>query len=302
MGRVLPLSTISVEGAKAWAAAGRHMDVRGHRIFVRTGGPEGAPPLLLLHGFPTSSLDWAPVWDTLAREHRLIAFDFLGFGFSDKPRRHVYDVMEQANIAEAVAAAHGVAAPHLLAHDYGVSVAQELLARTREGGRLAVRSCCFLNGGLIPDSHRPRAIQRLLASPIGALVVMLLSRKGFARSFSAVFAPKTRPSPAELDGYWAAMTHQDGHRLGHKLIRYMADRRKHRARWVAVLEHPLVPLALINGSLDPVSGAHLADAVGALNPLIPITRLDDAGHYPQVEAPGRVLEAYHQFRASLAAW
>ncbi|HVG64066.1 MAG TPA: alpha/beta hydrolase [Hyalangium sp.] len=297
----MTLSTISVEGARAWAAAGRHMDVRGHRIFVRTGGSESAPPLLLLHGFPTSSLDWAPVWNELAREHRLIAFDFLGFGFSDKPRHHVYDLMEQASIAEAVAAAHGAPAPHLLAHDYGVSVAQELLARAREGGPLAVRSCCFLNGGLIPESHRARFIQRLLASPLGVLVAMLISQKRFAESFSAVFAPATRPSQAELDGYWAAMTHQNGHRLGHKQIRYMEDRRKHRARWVGVLEHPLVPIALINGSVDPVSGVHLADAVATLNPLIPITRLDDVGHYPQVEAPERVLEAYRMFRASLVA-
>lgn len=293
--------TISTEGAQAWAAAGRHIDVRGHRIFVRTGGSEGAPPLLLLHGFPTSSLDWAPIWDALALEHRLVAFDFLGFGFSDKPRRHVYELMEQANIAEEVAIAHGMTAPHLLAHDYGVSVAQELLARTRDAGRLSVRSCCFLNGGLIPGSHRPRAIQKLLASPIGALVARLTSRRLFAASFSEIFAPTTRPSEAELDGYWAVMRHQNGHQLGHKLIGYMADRRKHRERWVSVLEHPPVPIALVNGSLDPVSGAHLADAVQALNPALPITRLEDVGHYPQVEAPGRTLEAFRAFRASLAA-
>jgi pimeloyl-ACP methyl ester carboxylesterase len=67
-----------------------------------------------------------------------------------------------------------------------------------------------------------------------------------------------------------------------------------------VLEHQLVPITLINGSLDPVSGAHLADAVGKLNPSIPITRLPTVGHYPQVEAPERVLEAYSLFRASLA--
>jgi pimeloyl-ACP methyl ester carboxylesterase len=156
-----------------------------------------------------------------------------------------------------------------------------------------------LNGGLLPESHRPRFIQRLLASPLGVLVARLISRKRFAKSFSAVFAPATRPSQAELDGYWAAMTHQNGHVLGHKLIRYMEDRRKHRTRWVAVLEHPLVPTALINGSVDPVSGTHLADAVAKLNPSLLITRLDDVGHYPQVEAPERVLEAYRTFRASL---
>jgi pimeloyl-ACP methyl ester carboxylesterase len=81
----------------------------------------------------------------------------------------------------------------------------------------------------------------------------------------------------------------------------MADRRKHRARWMSALEHPPVPIALINGSLDPVSGVHLADAVQALNPLLPITRFVDVGHYPQVEAPGRTLAAFRAFRASLAA-
>lgn len=293
--------TISTEGAKRWEAAGRYLDVGGHRIFVRSEGPKDAPPLLLLHGFPTSSLDWAPVWDALAREHRLIAFDFLGFGFSDKPRDHRYTLMEQATLAEAVALEHGASEPHLLAHDYGVSVGQELLARTREGGRLTVRSCCFLNGGLLPESHRPRTIQKLLASPIGALVARLTSRRLFEKSFSAVFAPATKPSGAELDGYWAAMTRQRGHQLSHRLIRYMADRREHRARWVSVLSHPPGPIALINGSVDPVSGAHLADAVQALNPSLPITRLDGVGHYPQVEAADRVLSAYRSFRDSLSA-
>lgn len=290
---------ISVDGAREWLADGHMIDVWNRRIFVRTAGPTDAPPLLLLHGFPTSSLDWAPIWTDLARGHRLIAFDFLGFGFSDKPRKHQYNLIEQANIARAVATAEGVSAVHLLAHDYGVSVGQELLARMHTGGRLEILSCCFLNGGLLPESHRPRPIQRLLAGRFGWLFARLFNKKRFARSFSAVFGPSTRPDKGEIDGFWNVIRYHNGNRLMHRLIHYMADRRKYQDRWRAVLVDPPAPIALINGSLDPVSGRHLADAVAALNPAIPITHLADIGHYPQVEAPDRVIAAYRAFLSGI---
>lgn len=53
---------------------------------------------------------------------------------------------------------------HVLAHDYGDSVAQELLARHYEG-RFHMASCVFLNGGLFPETHRPALVQKLLLSP-----------------------------------------------------------------------------------------------------------------------------------------
>ena len=59
---------------------------------------------------------------------RLIAPDLLGFGRSAKPSRHDYRIGEQADICAAVMAEAGVGRCHVLAHDYGDTVAQELLA------------------------------------------------------------------------------------------------------------------------------------------------------------------------------
>src|SRR5262249_35839405 len=157
----------------AWHTAGQDIAWRGHRIFYREQGD--GEPLLLLHGFPTSSWDWRHVWDELARSYRVIAIDYLRFGFSDKPADGPYSVFAYADQGEAVLAQLGVARGHGLAHDLGDTVAQELLARERErgggvGGLARLASVCLLNGGIFPELHRPRPIQRLLDSPIGFAV------------------------------------------------------------------------------------------------------------------------------------
>src|SRR5205807_8250945 len=91
------------------------------------------PAMTLLHGFPSSSHDWAKVAPALAERHALLLCDFLGFGASDKPSEHVYSLLEQADLVEALWAREGIASTRLVAHDYAVSVTQELLARDSEG-------------------------------------------------------------------------------------------------------------------------------------------------------------------------
>ncbi len=291
---------ITKQSAEQWRQDGTLIDWRGHQIFVRTGGDENAPPLLLLHGFPTSCLDWLPIWEALTSHNHVVAFDFLGFGYSDKPTRHVYDLQEQSDLAAGLAAKHFTGDFHVLAHDYGVSVGQELLARSREHQLSGhVLSCAFLNGGLLPALHRARPIQKLLAGPLGGLFVRLQNRSRFGKSFGEVFGQDTKPSDAELDGFWQVITTHRGQFVMHKLLRYMADRRTYGARWEAVLKEPPCPVALINGTQDPVSGGHLVEAVAALNPDIPLWRLDHLGHYPQTEGPEGVITAYTEFRSGL---
>ncbi len=151
-----------------WRSQGRFATLLGHEIFYADTATSGTPPILLIHGFPTSSWDWAWVWDELAADHRLIAPDLLGFGFSDKPNPHTYSIAEQADLCEALVRELGLGEHHVLAHDYGDTVAQELLARQNEGtGAGRWRSLCLLNGGLFPETHRPRPIQKLLLSSLG---------------------------------------------------------------------------------------------------------------------------------------
>jgi len=291
--------TTACSSPNEWRAAGATAHIRGHQIFFLDSGG-ASPPLLVIHGFPTAGWDFHAVHPHLAANCRVVIPDMLGFGFSDKPRQHRYSIAEQADILEALMDELGLAAFRILAHDYGDTVAQELLARDIERFEPSRRiaSVCFLNGGLFPETHRARTVQKLLASPIGPLVSRLTTKRQFARGISAVFGPRTQPSPREIDGFWQLITHGDGRHVFSSLIGYMAERRANRDRWVKALTDAPCPVQLINGSDDPVSGAHM---VARYRELVQrrddIVELPGIGHYPQVEAPEAVIEAYLAFLA-----
>jgi len=282
-----------------WRASAREFDFGGKRIRYWMAG-EGEP-LLLIHGFPTASWDWHKVWQPLAARYRLIACDMLGFGYSAKPRGHAYSLIEQADLQQALLAQLGIGgAIHVLAHDYGDSVAQELLARHCEG-RIALASCVFLNGGLFPETHRPVRVQKLLLGPFGFLLGRLFSRRSLGATLGRVFAAQTQPSDAELDDYWRLIAEGDGPAVMHRLIRYMPERVRQRERWVTAMQRCSVPLRVIDGAADPISGAHMVARYRELIPTPDTVLLEGIGHYPQAEAPERVLEHYFEFRARLAS-
>jgi len=278
----------------AWRRAARRHLHRGHAVQVYLAG-QGELPLVLIHGFPTASWDWRHQWATLAAAGPVVAIDMLGFGFSDKPSDYTYTVMDHADQHEAVLADLGITRCRILAHDYGDTVAQELLARDAErrtAGRpgLRLEAVTLLNGGLFPETHRATILQRLLASPVGALVARATREKVFKSRFSAVFGPSTQPSAGDLDDAWTLVSAGTGtHRIAHLLIDYMAQRRRHRTRWVGALTTAPVPLRLICGAVDPVSGAHMAARYRELIPNPDVHLLPGIGHYPQLEAPDRIV-------------
>ncbi|NXP79440.1 MEST protein, partial [Ramphastos sulfuratus] len=119
----------------SWRSSGGYFTYKDQNIFYKdsTGAIGSSDIVVLLHGFPTSSYDWYKIWEGLTqRFHRVIALDFVGFGFSDKPRPHHYSIFEQASIVEGLV--HHLGLHHqrinLLSHDYGDTVAQELLHRS----------------------------------------------------------------------------------------------------------------------------------------------------------------------------
>lgn len=286
-----------------WEALGQRVELLGHTLFYvdqqATGDARGV--VLLIHGFPSASWDWWKIWPALNRHYRLVAMDMLGFGYSDKPCPHDYRIMEQADLCEALVEHLELESFHVLAHDYGDTVAQEMLARQNDGtGSGQWLSSVFLNGGLFPETHQALLVQRLLLGPLGFLVRHAFSRASMRKSFDRVFGPQTPLSDDELDALWSLFTLGDGQRNLHRLIHYMSDRRLHRERWLNALCQAGCPIGLINGSVDPVSGDHMVrrfeELVGAGHF---IRRLPDIGHYPQLEAPEEVQAAYLEFLASI---
>ncbi len=280
-----------------WLAGGTRVPVElsGIRREVWTRVEGDGPWCTLLHGFPTSSWDWHPIWADLLHGRRVLAFDLLGFGDSDKPQDHRYSIHEQADLTNALWQRFGVDATVLVAHDYGVSVAQELLARSAER-RLAadIRRVLFMNGGLYPELHRAQPGQLLLLDPEkGPELSRYMSEAPFGPALRATYG--RQPSDALIHDQWRTIERRDGHRIGHLLINYIRDRQEHAARWVGALETASLPRAFVWGMLDPVSGAHMAERIAARLPDALLVRLDDVGHWPQLEAPERVREVLGQW-------
>ena len=262
---------------------------RGHRIAFRRRG--AGPTLLLLHGFPTWSYDYAEVASDLARDHDVITLDFLGYGASDKPNPYQYSVAESADIVEDLAAHLGVKSTRLVIHDYGGIVGQELVDRANKGQLdFAIDSIIMLNCGIVYSAYRPTRAQKLLIMPV--VGKLLASRVSAARIRSLLDEVRgSKLTQTEFDDLWLGMSRENGEKLWHLLIKYNAERAIHHRRWETALANWDGPLYLVWGPDDPVSGRHVLEQAVKVLPHATVTELAGVGHYPQSEAPQAVAAA-----------
>ena len=282
-----------------WQQTGSFFEHKSFPIFYRKGRSDDEV-LLCLHGFPTSSFDYRKIWDGLAGRFMVVAPDLIGYGFSAKPYEFDYTTFAQTDVVADLLRNLGISRVHILAHDYGNTVTQELLARDAEGGlNFSIESICFLNGALFPETHRPILAQKLLISPIGKYFGRLIPDSQFAKSLGSIFGPETKPTDDELEDFVTLFKHNNGKRIAHKLIRYMTERAKYRSRWVDPLKSMTKPFLFINGSYDPVSGKHLVARFREVAPdQTNIVELPDIGHFPHLETPEIVLDKFLGFHSS----
>lgn len=281
-----------------WKNSGKYFNYKGQQIFYREEGK--GETLFLIHGFPTASWDWHRIWASLIEKFHVIAPDMIGFGFSAKPLSYHYSIMDQADLFEVMAERMGIGTAHILAHDYGDTVAQELLARWigRQGNHIQaidIQSVTLLNGGIFPEMHYPRTIQKILASPIGKFLTPFLGKRQLGKTFREIFGKNSQPTQAEIDDFWHLINHDGGKVAIPRLIRYMHERRHHRDRWVGALEKCPLPLLHLNGTDDPISGRHAGEYFQKTAPQAEVKFLEGIGHYPQIEAPEVLLEMYAGF-------
>ncbi|MFK7770518.1 MAG: alpha/beta fold hydrolase [Saprospiraceae bacterium] len=282
-----------------WKNKGQFLEINGHQIFYIQEG--SGPQLLILHGYPYNTFEWKFVWKELVKKYSIVTFDYLGMGFSDKPQDHVYSFREHCEMINQLLDILNINTTHILSHDLGVSIAQELIARDREGkNNFKIESLVYMNGGLFMDTYQPRLIQRLLSQspkPIGKLLSNLLSKPKLDKTIKNVFGPETQPSELLLQQFWDILNYKDGKAIAYLIGRLVFDKVNHQERWISAMQSTSVPMCFINGPSDPNSGIHMANRYEELIPNPNVKLLDDnIGHWPQIEDPKGVLDAYFKFR------
>jgi pimeloyl-ACP methyl ester carboxylesterase len=292
---------MTITTSTGWEAIGRHRDLAGYRVFTIDApsiGPEVHEPLLILHGFPTSSFDYAAVLDSLRAGRRVLLLDGLGYGLSAKPDQH-YTLALQADLAVAFVAELGLDALAMLTHDVGDTVGGELLARRRDGSwGVEVTRRVVTNGSIyIEQAHLTNGQQLLLSLPDEKLSADIpIDAASLTRSLRETFSPSAQlpeagsredplPSTVEL------ILRDEGHTMLPRLIRYIEERRQNQDRFTGAIERDPSPLHIVWGMDDPIAVPSMVDTLLAARPDATVVRLDGVGHYPMVEAPVRFLEA-----------
>ncbi|WP_171022189.1 alpha/beta fold hydrolase [Thalassotalea litorea] len=287
------MSDTSLNHADSWYKKGLFFKYGNDQVFFRenvTQAPEDTlstvqkPVLLLLHGFPTCSWDFAAIWPQLSNSFRLVTLDFLGFGCSDKPNTG-YSISLQADITQALLKHLNIDRFHILSHDFGDTVAIELVARMQSKGD--IQSLILTNGGIFADFHQPLLIQKLLASALGKIIAPLIGFKHFKKSMESIFSVPLNES--QLEQYWQLLNLQQGKRVFPQLIKYMNERKTYQQRWEGTLEATSVPTGLIAGDDDPISGSQMIARYRQIKPQTTAIAMAETGHYPHVERPSEFI-------------
>jgi pimeloyl-ACP methyl ester carboxylesterase len=290
------------ERVQRWRDEGAIEQVLGRRLFVRRRGGGEDTLLLYLHGFPSSSYDWRALLRLRPPGEASIAFDFLGFGLSEKPRDHAYTLAWQADAAEELVRRAAASRVFVVGHDMGTSVATELMARDLRGELgFEMSGALLFNGSMLLHLARPTIGQRLLRSPLGPLFARLTSERSFRVQFARIFSPDHPLSAEEAADQWSLLARDGDRWIAHKTIHYMSERERFTERWHGALRDWPGALTLAWGLHDPVARTAVLDGLRELRPGVEAIELPDAGHYPQIEQPELISAALDTALARAAA-
>jgi pimeloyl-ACP methyl ester carboxylesterase len=265
---------------------------------VEIGDPNN-PVLLLIHGWPTSSIDWFEVADKLSARFRVCALDFPGYGFSDKPQGWGYSLARDAELVEFyLSQVIGAQAAVVVAHDRGDSVALLHAARCAEG-RSAVRleHLVLSNANIfLPLSNLTEAQRTLLRNSSAAGTMGALTPSQLAQAMGAsTFTPARKPGDPEVEALSETFGHADGVKVLHETIQYLVERSNDEQRWLTALGAAAFPTTLIWGLYDTVSPPRVASYVWNEYLMLKpganrLYFIPDANHYLQNDRPDAFVE------------
>ncbi|MFT5063287.1 MAG: pimeloyl-ACP methyl ester carboxylesterase [Gammaproteobacteria bacterium] len=291
-----------------WKNSGRRIQTPlfKHKVFIVDLGDTTATPketLLLIHGFPESSFSYHKVVDGLLKTFkRIVLFDFIGYGYSDKPTsNYSYSLFEQADVAFQVWHQLGVKGGHLLSHDMGDSVATELAARDVAGNLPAwfsegFQSYTFTNGSMVLDLAKLRLGQKALLSGLGSVFSKLSTKRLFVQQAASAHG-NDHLDLDDLDHMWQQTTEQNGHRLNHKIIQYLKDRKRfEKIRWLPSLSKLKQPIHLCWGEADAVASVAMAHHLKAnVCTQATLTLMPNVGHFCQLSDPDIWVKSVSKF-------
>jgi pimeloyl-ACP methyl ester carboxylesterase len=280
--------------ANEWKSKGEFITVNDRKLFVidtssffSTEDKVPTETMVVLHGYPTSSYDYYKVLPELSKHYRVIIHDHLGFGFSDKPLDYSYSLLDQADLALQLWQLLGVKKVHLLAHDYGTSVATEIIARNNNNElTIEIENLTLCNGSMHIELSQLRTIQKLLKNKwLGKYVAKLTTYAIFSKNLRNVYFDKTKVSNNELKDIWMQLEYNEGRKVIHKLSQYINERYTYWNRWIGALKETNLQTNIVWAKNDPVAVPAIARLIATEISNNKLFWIENTGHFPMLENP-----------------
>jgi pimeloyl-ACP methyl ester carboxylesterase len=293
--------------ALAWCQAGEYFswestlpvneEFDALNIFHICQGNPDNPAILMIHGYPTMSFDYAPLFNELKDEFYVCALDTPGYGFSDKPLGgYDYSIPDDARLVDGyVRDIAGLDEFILITHDKGDSVGLALLQIYQEYGAkpYTIKHHFITNGNIYLPLAQLTNSQKALLNPISGPVISALMPVGpFAEGLADLAFATTLPQ-GEIDSYASIFAYQDGLAVQHEIIEYLNERAENEVGWLETLAKSEIPTTLIWGEQDAIAPVAVPDHVWT-NYLedretpAAYWRIPCADHYLQVDEPGLI--------------
>ena len=280
--------------ANDWKSKGGFITVNDRKLFVidtssffSSENQVPSKTMVVLHGYPTSSYDYYKVLPELSKHYRVIIHDHLGFGFSDKPLDYSYSLLDQAGLALQLWQQLGVKKVHLLAHDYGTSVATEIIARNNNHElTIEIEKLTLCNGSMHIELSQLRTIQKLLKNKwLGKYVAKLTTYAIFSKNLRNVYFDKTKVSNNELKDMWMQLDYNEGRKVIHKLSQYINERYTYWDRWIGALKETNLQTNIVWAKNDPVAVPAIARLIATEISNNKLFWIENTGHFPMLENP-----------------
>jgi pimeloyl-ACP methyl ester carboxylesterase len=257
---------------------------------VEMGDPD-APAVVLVHGFPTSSIDWVEVAPLLSDRYRVCAMDFPGFGFSDKPLGWGYSLMRDAEVLEHyISEVLGLQSMIMLAHDRGSSVA--MIHTTNVDSKVDLQHLFVTNGNILLRLSELTQFQRLALDPATAKTILEgATPEQLATGMGqSTYSPPRGPDDPEVQALVTIFSNENGLPVLHETIQYLVERAEKEEEWLEALAALDVPTTFIWGVYDSVSPPRVVNWVwDQLMMKKPgknsLYYVPDANHYLQNDRP-----------------
>ncbi|OBK62877.1 hydrolase [Mycobacterium colombiense] len=274
----------------------------GHEVavFSRRWGTPGAPALVLVHGFPTSSLDYFGLAGELSAEFDIYLLDFPGYGLSDKPPEpYVYSLYDDARLlVHAITQVWGLTQYRMLTHDRGSSVGMIT------AGMLAAQDppatpvdLILTNANIYLPLSNLTAFQAALLDPATARATAAATTPEMlaAGMGASTFMPRRTLEDPEIAALAKCFAHNDGIRVLPDTIQYLHERAADETGWLEALSTSEVNTTVVWGIHDNVSPLRVPNYVWQTYLKHKPGRnrywvLPGADHYLQCDAPGQLAQ------------